>query len=87
MSNFFSNLFSGNKKKPTIESNENASYYSEQKFDENNVPEPMARRFSLSKSGRMKEKKRMKVNISEHFEASQDGKRTELENGKVVMPK
>lgn len=67
MSNFFSNLFGGNKsrsKKEKVKEPE-VPQHSIQKSEEelsDNVP-ALNRRLSLSKSGRMKEKKRTNISV------------------------
>ncbi|CAH1972158.1 unnamed protein product [Acanthoscelides obtectus] len=84
MSSFFSNIFSGHKSKknknakseskppPGIFTSNDSENRGETREDED-IPVPILnRRYSLSKSGRMKEKKRMKIAIKDNFPASED---------------
>lgn len=79
MSNFFSNLFGGSKSKSKKDkSKECVVTRNTQQSEEDNFPDNLpvlSRRLSLSKSGRMKEKKRMNISVvKNNFE----------ENGKTV---
>nr|CAH7729641.1 unnamed protein product [Callosobruchus chinensis]CAH7750786.1 unnamed protein product [Callosobruchus chinensis] len=84
MSSFFSNIFSGGKSKKNKTSKGESkpstgtftSNDTEDREDED-LPVPVLnRRYSLSKSGRMKEKKRMKIAIKDNFPASEDKRQT-----------
>ena len=73
MSTFFSNLFGGSKTKTKKEKPKEpqATHKSEENHDEHDNLPVLNRRLSLSKSGRMKEKKRKNISVMKNGDESQ----------------
>ncbi|ENN76851.1 hypothetical protein D910_04521 [Dendroctonus ponderosae] len=84
MSNFFSNLFSGTKSKSKKEKSKETNHdnhLTEDGQEAENLP-VLNRRLSLSKSGRMKEKKRSNISV---MQTNLDGSCKETNNRKPSL--